>query len=404
MTQLPLAGIRVADFGWILAAPQGTAWLGVMGAEVIRIESQQRLDPIRFLGQNPRALKGPDGSPIFSGLNYSKRGITLNLGHAQGVRLARELVQRSDIVVENFTAGMMARWGLAYEDLCQIKPDLIMLSGSPVGQYGPDSRFVGWGPITQASAGICHLTGYVDGPPTGLGGSWPDYMVGVVMAYAVLAALYYRRRTGKGQHIDLAMAEVVTAMLPEAIMDYIMNNRDRGRRGNQDDVMVPHNVYRCQGEDKWVAIVVETEEEWRSLCQTVGHPEWLVDERFTERSRRKAHEQELDTLLTAWTRERTQTEIMHLLQKAGVAATPVYDTDSLIADPQFQHREFLVSLDHPVTGDHLVAGIPGKYSAINQLRYTPAPCLGQDNEYVFGEILGLSPQEIARLQEEKVIY
>src|SRR6266568_2440347 len=199
MTQLPLAGIRVADFGWILAAPQGTAWLGVMGAEVIRIESQQRLDPIRFLGQNPRALKGPDGSPIFSGLNYSKRGITLNLGHAQGVRLARELVQRSDIVVENFTAGMMARWGLAYEDLCQIKPDLIMLSGSPVGQYGPDSRFVGWGPITQASA--------------------------------VLAALYYRRRTGKGQHIDLAMAEVVTAMLPEAIMDYTMNNRDRGRRG-----------------------------------------------------------------------------------------------------------------------------------------------------------------------------
>ena len=153
-----------------------------------------------------------------------------------------------------------------------------------------------------------------------------------------------------------------------------------------------------------MAIAVDSEEEWHNLCRAVGHPEWLVDERFTERSRRKAHEQELDTLLTAWTRERTQTEIMHLLQKADVAATPVYDTDSLIADPQFQHREFLVSLDHPVTGDHLVAGIPGKYSAINQPRYTPAPCLGQDNEYVFGEILGLSPQEIAHLQEEKVIY
>jgi crotonobetainyl-CoA:carnitine CoA-transferase CaiB-like acyl-CoA transferase len=149
---------------------------------------------------------------------------------------------------------------------------------------------------------------------------------------------------------------------------------------------------------------VESEEEWRNLCQAVGRPEWLADKRFTERSSRKAHEQELDALLTAWTRERTQTEVMHLLQNAGVAATPVYDTDSLIADPQFQHRDFLVSPNHPVTGERPMAGIPGKYSAINNLRYTPAPCLGQDNEYVFGELLGLSPQEIARLQEEKVIY
>lgn len=404
MAPLPLEGIRVADFGWILAAPQCTAWLGVMGAEVIRIESHQRLDPIRFLGQNPRDLKGPDGSPLFNGLNYSKKGVTLNLGHAQGAALAKEIARRSDIVVENFTAGMMKRWGLAYEDLCQIKPDIIMLSGSPLGQYGPDSHSVGWGPLTQASAGICHLTGYPDGPPVSLGGSWPDYMVGVVMAYAVLAALYCRRRTGKGQHIDLAMAEVVTAMLPEAVMDYVMNNRDRGRRGNRDEVMVPHNVYRCRGEDRWVAIAVETEEEWRNLCQAVGHAEWLADERFRERSRRKAHEAELDVLLTVWTRERSHTEVMHLLQSVGVAATPVYDTESLIADPQFQHRGFLASPGHPVTGDHPVAGIPGKYSAIDTLRYTPAPCLGQDNEYVFGDLLGLSAAEITRLQEEKVIY
>lgn len=404
MAPLPLEGMRVADFGWILAAPQCTAWLGVMGAEVLRIESHQRLDPIRFLGQNPRDLKGPDGSPLFNGLNYSKKGVTLNLGHAQGAALAKEIARRSDIVVENFTAGMMKRWGLAYEDLCQIKPDIIMLSGSPLGQYGPDSHSVGWGPLTQASAGICHLTGYPDGPPVSLGGSWPDYMVGVVMAYAVLAALYCRRRTGKGQHIDLAMAEVVTAMLPEAVMDYVMNNQDRGRRGNQDEVMVPHNVYRCRGEDRWVAIAVETEEEWRNLCQVVGHPEWLADERFRERSRRKAHEAELDALLTVWTRERSHTEVMHLLQSVGVAATPVYDTESLIADPQFQHRGFLASPGHPVTGDHPVAGIPGKYSAIDTLRYTPAPCLGQDNEYVFGDLLGLSAAEITRLQEEKVIY
>lgn len=403
MGPLPLEGIRVADFGWILAAPQCTTWLGVMGAEVIRIESHQRLDILRFLGQDPQNFKGPDGSPLFSGLNYSKKSITLNLGHPRGATLAKAIVQRSDLVVENFTSGVMKRWGLSYEELCQVKPDLVMISASPVGQYGPDSHCVGWGPITQASAGICHLTGYADGPPVSLGGSWPDYMVGVVLAYAAQAALYCRRRTGKGQYIDLAMAEVVTAMLPEAVMDYMMNGRDQGRQGNRDAVMVPHNVYRCHGEDKWVAIAVETDEEWHSLCQVIGQPEWLTDGRFRDRRSRKVHEQELDVLLTVWTQKRTQTEIMHLLQSAGVAATPVYDTESLITDPQFQHREYLVSPGHPVTGDHSVAGIPGKYSAIEP-RYTPAPCLGQDNEEIFGTLLGLSQDEIARLQEEKVIY
>lgn len=168
--------------------------------------------------------------------------------------------------------------------------------------------------------------------------------------------------------------------------------------------MVPHNVYRCQGEDKWVAIAVETEEEWQSFCHTVGHPEWCQDERFQDRRSRKAHEQELDALITAWTRERNQLEIMHLLQSAGVAATPVYDTESLINDPHFRHRDFLVTPGHPVTGDHPVAGLPGKYSAIEKLRYTPAPGLGQDNEEVFSTLLGLSREEIARLQEEEVIY
>lgn len=403
MSQLPLEGVRIADFGWILAAPQCTAWLGVMGAEVIRIESHLRPDIIRFIGQDPQNLKGPDGSPLFNGLNYGKKSITLNLGHPQGAALAREIVRRSDIVVENFTSGVMKRWGLGYDDLCQVKPDIVMISASPVGQYGPDSHCVGWGPITQASAGICHLTGYADGPPVSLGGSWPDYMVGVALAYATLAALCCRRRTGKGQYIDLAMAEVVTGMLPEAIMDYVMNGRDQGRQGNHDVVLVPHNVYRCHGEDHWVAIAVESEEEWHNLCQAVGRPEWLEDKRFKDRSSRKAHERELDVLLTAWTRKRSYIEIMQLLQNAGVAATPVYDTESLIADPQFQHREYLVSPGHPVTGNHAVAGIPGKYSAIEP-RYTPAPCLGQDNEDVCRNLLGLSRAEIARLQEEKVMY
>ncbi len=405
MTRLPLEGIRVADFGWILAVPHATAWLGVMGAEVIKIESVQRLDLIRLLGQLPDRPLDVDGSAYFNTLNFGKKSITLNLGHPQGAALAKELVRQSDIVTENFTVGNMKKWGLGYEDLCKIKPDLIMLSGTPLGQFGAESNCVGWGPHTQAYAGMCHLTGYPGGAPSGLGGTWPDFMIGVVMAYAILTALHYRRRTGKGQYIDLAMAEVVMSMLPEGFADYNMNGRDRGRRGNRDDLMVPHNVYRCAGNDQWAAIAVNNEDEWRALCETLGHPEWLTDSRFKDQPSRKANEESLDTLIESWTIQRSPIEVMHTLQAAGVAATPVYNTEGLCTDPHFRQRNYTVQIDHPVTGLIPAAGIPGSYSALpkEDLQYIAAPRLGQHNEDVLGGLLGLSAEEIARLKEERVV-
>jgi len=248
-------------------------------------------------------------------------------------------------------------------------------------------------------------TGYPGGAPSGLGGTWPDFMIGVVMAYAVLSALHYRRRTGQGQYIDLAMAEVVMSMLPEGFADYNMNGRDRGRRGNRDDLMVPHNVYRCAGNDQWAAIAANTEDEWRALCETLGHGEWLVDPRFKDQPSRKANEETLDTLIESWTIRRSPTEVMHTLQAAGVAATPVLNTEGLCTDPQFQQRNYTVAIDHPVTGSIPVAGIPGIYSALpkQDLQYTAAPRLGQHNEDVLGRLLGLSAAEIARLKEEQVV-
>ena len=405
MSRLPLEGVRIADFGWILAVPQATAWLAVMGAEVIKIESKQRLDLIRLLGQRPGHPLDIDGSCYFNSLNFGKKSVTLNLSHPKGVELAKALILRSDIVTENFTVGNMNKWGLGYEDLSKIKPDLIMLSGTPLGQFGSESQCVGWGPHTQAYAGMCHLTGYPDGPPSGLGGNWPDFMIGVVMSYAIMSALHYRRRTGKGQYIDLAMAEVVMSMLPEGFADYNMNGNDRGRRGNSDDVMVPHNVYRCAGNDQWAAIAVNSESEWQALCQIVGHPEWLSDARFHDRASRKAHETALDELVATWTSQRSPIEVMHTLQAAGVAATPVYNTEALCNDPQFQHRGYTVSLDHPVTGTIPVAGIPGLYGAVPKeaLHYTSAPRLGQHNDEILSGLLGLSSTEIARLQEEQAI-
>lgn len=405
MARLPLEGIRIVDFGWILAVPHATAWLAVMGAEVIKVETVQRVDLIRLLGHQPGKGIDLNGSPIFNGLNYGKKGITLNLGRPKGVALAKELIRRSDVVTENFTAGKMKKWGLGYEDLCPIKPDIIMLSGTPLGQFGRESHCVGWGPHTQAYAGICHLTGYVGGPPSGLGGTWPDYMIGVAMAYVMMAALHYRRRTGKGQYIDLAMAEVVMSMIPEGLMDYTINGRDRGRRGNHDDLMSPHNVYRCRGDDRWVTIAVGNEEEWQALCRAIGHLEWVSDPRFADQKARKGNEDVLDALIESWTKERDPLEIMHTLQKAGVAATPVYNTEGLCADPQFEQRKYTVPIDHPATGVIPAGGIPGLFSAIKKedLHYTPAPCIGQDNEAILSGLLGLSREEITGLKEEEVV-
>jgi crotonobetainyl-CoA:carnitine CoA-transferase CaiB-like acyl-CoA transferase len=195
------------------------------------------------------------------------------------------------------------------------------------------------------------------------------------------------------------------SMLPEGFADYNMNGQDRGRQGNRDDVMVPHNVYRCAGDDQWAAIAVNTEGEWRALCETLGHAEWLSDPRFKDQPSRKANEEVLDALIKVWTIERSPIEVMHTLQAAGVAATPVYNTEGLCTDPQFQHRNYTVSIDHPVTGSIPAAGIPGIYSALPKeaFQYTPAPRLGQHNEDVLGGLLGLSAAEIAHLKEERVV-
>jgi benzylsuccinate CoA-transferase BbsF subunit len=376
-----------------------------MGAEVIKIESKQRLDLIRLLGQQPGKPFDINGSGYFNGLNFGKKSITLDLNQPKGVTLAKEIIRRSDIVTENFTVGNMRKWGLSYDDLRHVKPDIIMLSGTPLGQFGSESHCVGWGPHTQAYAGMCHLTGYSGGAPSGLGGTWPDFMIGVVMAYAILSALHYRHRTGKGQYIDLAMAEVVMSMLPEGFADFTMNGRDRGRRANRDDVMVPHNVYRCAGDDQWVAIAVNTEDEWRLLCETLGHPEWCSDVRFKDQPSRKAHEEALDVLVETWTKTRSPIEVMHTLQAAGVAATPVNNTEALCNDPQFLHRNYTVAVEHPVTGTVPFAGIPGIFSALPKetLNYTSAPCLGEHNDEVLGGLLGLSSAEIAHLKETQVV-
>ncbi|MFZ0248097.1 MAG: CoA transferase, partial [Candidatus Binatus sp.] len=255
MATRPLEGIRVADFGWIYAVPHATAWLGALGADVIRIETSGAPDLVRFLTGTDGSI-GANRSGIFHAINSSRRSIALNLATPEAQEIAREIIRRSDFVTENFTVGNMAKYNLAYDDLVKIKPDIIMLSGTPLGQDGPFARTVGFGPTTQAFAGLCHITGYPDSFPCGIGGTWPDFAVGTGMVFFLLAALHYRDRTGHGQYLDLSMAEMVTTMLPEAMMDFLMNGRDQAPIGNRDESMAPHGVFPAAGDDKWIAIAI----------------------------------------------------------------------------------------------------------------------------------------------------
>jgi benzylsuccinate CoA-transferase BbsF subunit len=399
MNPLPFEGIRVADFGWIFAIPHATAWLGALGAEVIRVESTTAPDLVRF-------LSGTDGTPginrsgIFNSINFSRKSLALNLLNPGAREVAHRLIKISDIATENYTVGNMRKFGLAYEDLRAIKPDIIMLSGTPLGQTGPYANTVGFGPTTQAFAGMCHLTGYPDDFPCGIGGTWPDFAVGTAMVFFILAALHHRDRTGEGQYLDLSMAETVTAMLPEAMMDYFLNWRDNGPIGNRDLSMAPHGVFRTKGGDQWIAIAIASDEEFAALCEALGASALANDARFSRLALRLANVDELEREVTARTVLFERDELVRKLRERNLAAGPVYGID-LMDDTAFLKSGMLVELDHPESGRRIIPGLPVGFSAMKP-DYQAAPAIGQESDAVL-QMLGYGADEITRLREEKVV-
>jgi crotonobetainyl-CoA:carnitine CoA-transferase CaiB-like acyl-CoA transferase len=370
----------------------------VLGAEVIKVESRHRPELLRAMAPDL------EKSPTFSALNYGKRSVTLNLTQPQGVALAKRLIKVSDIVTENYATGTMERFGLGYQTLCQLKPDLIMLSISGMGRTGPDSGYVAYAPTIHALGGMCSMTGYVGGPSHLMGAMWGDALAAQTGAFAALAALEHRARTGKGQHIDLAMVQVMLALLPEGVMDYTMNGKVRRPMGNRDEVYAPHGVYRCRGLDKWVAIAVTTDDEWRAFCHALGKPQWAEDERFADTYSRWHHQDILDPLIEEWTQERTACQVMETLQGVGVAAGPSANVAELLNDPHLNQRGFFLDSDHPALGRGRLARLPFRRNSEFVGNYTESPLMGQDNGYVLGELLGLAPGEVSRLIAHKVVY
>jgi benzylsuccinate CoA-transferase BbsF subunit len=404
MKKTALEGVRIADFCWLWAGSYATGLLAFLGAEVIKVESMARVDPSRMMTLTiGQAFEGVDHSPVFNSINLNKMSAKLNLKNPKGIELAKKLVQISDVVSQNMRPGAMEKMGLGYEVLKEVKPDIIMLSSSAFGAEGPLKRYGGYAPSFAAYSGVTHLTGYSDGPPNPMTGS-TDLMSATTAAFAIMAALNYRQHTGKGQNIDLSSVESLAVFTGDALMDYIMNGRVQSRKGNRDNIMAPHNCYRCRGDDKWVSIAISTEEEWQAFCNVMGNPAWSSEEKFSDAYKRWTNQDELDGLVTEWTVNYTHYEVMEMLQKVGVAAMPSFSNQEIFSDPHFKARNLAVEVEHPAMGKQVVMGPAWRLSETPAKVTKASPVIGESDEYVFGELLGMSGSEIKQLISEQVIY
>jgi benzylsuccinate CoA-transferase BbsF subunit len=404
MDNLPLSGVRVLDFTWAWAGPFCTMQLAHMGAEVIRVETAGRPCVTRSIPPFADDKPGPNRAGYFNQYNQGKKSITLNLRDPKGVEIARSLAKHSDVVAENFAAGVMERMGLGYEKLREYRPDLIMISMSGYGQTGPYRSYIGYGPPAAALAGFCSVTGYEGMGPSEIGVSFADPNAGIFGSVAIMAALVHRKQTGKGQFIDQSQFETAVALMPEGLMEFAMNHRAPERAGNHDRWLSPHNCYKAKGDsEKWVSIAVGNENEWQSLCRAMGRLELAGDPRFSSAASRKQNEPALDEIITAWTIDRDRWELTELLQKEGVAAFPSMSNKDLATDKHLLARGYLVQKEHPEIGRRIHAGIPWKMSDADCEVRSAAPVRGSDTDAVLSELLSYDNKKIEQLRSEGIL-
>jgi benzylsuccinate CoA-transferase BbsF subunit len=399
----PLAGIRVADFTWIGAGSYTTKLLADFGADVIKVESSTHMDTLRSTPPFKDGVKGIERSGYFADRNTSKRGMRLNLKHPQGLAIAKKLIACSDVVANNFRPGVMDRLGLGYAAAQTLRPDIVYLSMSMQGGTGPHTKYVGFGLTIGALAGIHYSSGPSDRPPAGTSTNYPDHVPNPAhAAFALLAALNYRRRTGCGQYIDLAQTEPTVALLGTAIVDYAVNGRIAERQGNSHPAWAPHGVYPCLGDDRWIAVAVQDDAQWSRLAGVLAleptrRAAWAHSEA------RETHRSTIDEWLTAETRLREPFDLMRQLQDAGVPAGVVQNAGDLIErDPQLAHRQHWQYLEHPEMGRSIYNNVPIKLSRTPGQLSRPAPMLGQHTEEICTSLLGLTTDEVARFAADKV--
>ena len=404
----PLEGVRIIEMGQLIAIPFAMKLMADMGAQVIRLESTGRLEGYRAdsVYQNDVSGQFWNKGANFYEQNRNKLGITLDLSKLEGIQILRELISVADVFSENFTPRVIKNFGLEYEDLQKIKPDIIMVSSTGYGFYGPWANFGATGPATEGAAGLAYQTGYLGGPPVMAEIPYTDYTSGEHTVFAVMSALMHRLRTGKGQFVDISQTQATSSTIPEVLMDYSANGRTMPRMGNQDNVMSPHGCYPCRGDDRWITIAVATDYEWQAVCRVLGQEEWAADPNFEDSLRRWKNRDGLDALIGPVTSSWDAHELMQSLQKEGVAAGAVLDSKDLLFDPHLNERGFYeVVAHHDSTGIPPLpyAGRPWKLSKTPAVNGKAAPLMGEHNSLILLELLGKTASEMTALEEGGII-
>ncbi|MBI4767304.1 MAG: CoA transferase [Deltaproteobacteria bacterium] len=406
-SRLPLEGTRVLDFSWVWAGPYGCRALAELGAEVIKIEGHKRSDLTRRSVVWPLQDSVPTKVRPNQGLgnitvNLNKKSLTLDLSKPGGVRIARRLTALSDLVIDNMRPGAMDKLGLGYEELKKVRKDIIVATLSSRGYGGPHTDYLGFATIHQAVGGVAYISGHPESHPTHGTPGDADLMNGLTLAYACLAALNHRSKTGEGQFIDFSQCEGVSSLMGETLLGYAMTGRIQERMGNRHPFYCPHNVYRCWGVDRWLALEIHSDREFTLLAQIISRPELAGDSRFVDQTSRKQNENELDCLIESWTSQRDRDWMVKEFSQAGLAASPSREARDVYADPHFRQRNAFLSIEHPEIGHLEILDTPWKISGL-QKPNRHAPLLGEHNDYVLKELLGMSDDEIQELQEKDII-
>ncbi len=407
-----LGHVRICDFTGQLAGAGATKWLAAFGAEVIRIEDpvkQGTWDILRMMAPYVDERRGVDFGGGFNNHNVEKRGITLNLRTERGKELLAELVKRSDVVAENFAAGVLERMGFGYERMKQLKPDIVYVSNCGFGHTGPYRAFKTWGPIVQAISGLTFSSGLPDQEPAGWGYSYMDHTGAYYMAIAILLALLHKQRTGEGQWVDLSCTEAGLTLHGPALLDWTVNGRPLRRPGSphanrsEHPAMAPHGIYPARGDDEWVAIACRSDAEWRALAGVV-EADWARAARFGTLAGRLEAQDDLDAALAGWTRTRAKADIVAALQAADVPAAPVAKpAERVDHDPATAGFGLWPTATHSKMGAVRVDGLPVHFSKTDWKIERGGPCLGEHTEEVLTGVLGLSADEVAKLRAEGVV-
>lgn len=393
MTKSVFKDVKVADFTIGAVGPLTTKYLADHGATVIHVESLTKQEICRVGPPWKDNMPGVNQSAWMPDYNSSKYGVTLNMRHPRAMEVARRLVSWADIISNNMPAGTMERWGLGYEDVRKIKPDIIMFTSCMQGYTGPHRAHPGYGLQLAGLSGVTHLTGWPDRYPSEIWLAYTDFINPRYNATTLIAALDYRNRTGKGQYLDFSQFEIGLQFIAPVLLDYTVNGHVADRMGNRSTCEAPHGAYPCRGDDRWCAICVSSDQEWQAFCKVIGNPEWTRDPKFATLSGRLQNEDELNRLVGEWTVNFTAEDIMTMMQAAGISAGVCLTNEDLHNDPQLKHRHYFWVKEHGEIGPMAHDGCAFILSKTPYEVRWAGPCLGEHNEYVYTQILGMSEKE-----------